>query len=200
MNERLRNYWLCLYWQSCQICVLVVQMKKKSFKESYFFNCFRTLGVALSVSGVVFWRFVQKVIFVSKRVFWKDDEFLVVQCCLICEFDREIFIIPAKNFCVVLRTALHVSTGLFWGKNWFNKNPFTYFFRTLSGKLIKIWRMFFGQSVKKTINACRGAFGGKDNYWVKPCQSWHKLLAWVSVLLSTWGEEPIDQRNAWIIF
>ena len=45
---------------------------------------------------------------------------------------------------------------------------------------------FFWRSFKSTINACRVAFGGKDNYWVKPWQFWQKLLARVSMLLSTW--------------
>ena len=103
-------------------------------------------------------------------------------------------IIQQKKFCMVLRTAFQVSKGLFWGNNWFKKQHFYLFFWTLSGKLIKICRTFFRRSVKNTISACRLAFGGKDNFWVNSWQFWHKLLAWVSILLSTWPEEPFDKK------
>ena len=59
---------------------------------------------------------------------------------------------------------------------------------------------FYPAICQKNNQWLQRSFRRKDNLWVKPRQSWLKLLARVPVLLSTWVEEPIGERNAWIIF
>ena len=133
----------------------------------------------------------QNVIYVPKFVFGRDIIFDRNGYTWFVSLIERIF-----DFCIVLKTAFHVSRGFFWGKQSFNKTHKTYFFSDIEQETFQNLVNFFPMVFQNTINACRGASGGKDNYWVKPCQSWIKLLAWVSVLLSTWAGEPFDEKIA----
>ena len=44
--------------------------------------------------------------------------------------------------------------------------------------------------------ASRGAFGGLNEVWDNFWQFWHKFVAWVSIMLSTFPQEPFEEENA----
>ena len=154
--------WLHFTGRAVKKAICSSILKKWLQKDLIFIYFFPTLTVQFFGFGDWFSeRAVKNVIYVSKRVFFRDDNFWKGWCQLISEFDREIFIILAKNFWMVLRTAIHVSTGLFWGKNWFNKSLLPTFFSELERETYRNLTDFFPAMCQKCYLCLQRSFSGK---------------------------------------
>ena len=113
---------------------------KNWINKHFVLICFRSL----SVEFFGFWQTIledgcQKCnLCLQKIFFWRDDKFL--RSIIIFGFWvwSWYFLTFGKNFCIVLKTAFHVSTRFFWGKKRCNKNPNTWFFWTPNGKISKV--------------------------------------------------------------
>ena len=134
-------------------CVFLVELskthygcpdEKSSFEKYRIFNCLRNLGVEFSFFiGCFFEEGSQNVIYVPKIVFGRDIIFDRNGYTWFLSLIERIF-----DFCNVLKTAFHVSTGFFWGKQSFNMTHKTYFFSDIEQETFQNLVNFFRRSFK----------------------------------------------------
>ena len=138
-----------IFWHDFRNRILFVEMKVGSVNIC-FFDMFSDFECQFfSISGEHFCeRAVKNVIFVSRRLFWRDDKIWELVF-LVSEFDRENFWLLAENFCMFLKTEVQVTTGFFRGKECINENFNTWFFPEFERKTAPISVNFFWRSVKR---------------------------------------------------
>ena len=192
MSGRVRNYW---FYFLTRLSKLHAFCRDESWISKHFFLIwFWTFSVDFfSVSGEHFCeRAFKNVIFVSRRFFWRDDKFWEIVF-FVSEFDRENFWLLAWNFCMVLKTEVQVTTGIFRGKECTKDNLNTWFFPKLERKTAPMSVNCFWRFLKRQSMTAEELLEEKVKVEINFDSLCHKFLTWVSFLLSTSPGEPFEE-------
>ena len=94
---------------------------------------------------------------------------------------------------MVLITEVQVTTGFFRGKEFINENLNTWSFLETERQTAPISVNFFWRSVKRQSVTAEELLEEKIKIEINFDSLCHKLLAWVSFLLSTFPGEPFEE-------